>query len=138
MRELKDRGNWGSAARAANFLKKRTGVGGGHLGSHSPPPAIARRPKSPPDRQSILAMIKKSVIKLGQDGEEGGGEMFHNLKDIRREVKLEQQRLRDDDVQSNQVRTEPPPEDLLSEVKHGRVNESEPSHLPSPRIDDDP
>lgn len=60
MQQLKDKGNWGSAARASKFLKKHSGPGGGHVGSLSPPPPsnAVRRSKSPNDRQNILSMIK--------------------------------------------------------------------------------
>lgn len=145
MRELKDQGNWGSAARAANYLKKRSGVGGGHLGSLSPPPAMARRPKSPPDHKSILALIKQNKLKLDNVGGGGGG--FQNLQDVRRELKLEQQRLRqeeegnnEEDLWSQKIRTEPlDAEEAFSELKEEHaVNASVPSKLASPRLDDDP
>ena len=60
MHQLKDKGNWGSAAWASKFLKKHSGPGGGHVGSFSPPPPgnAGRRNKSPNDRQNILSMIK--------------------------------------------------------------------------------
>ncbi len=90
-------------------------------------------------------MIKQNIIKLGQNEqeEEGGPEVFHNLKDVRRELKLEQQRRREeeeDEILSSKMRTEPPPEEAaaFSDHKGTRVNQSEPSQLPSPRLDDDP
>lgn len=88
MHQLKDKGNWGSAARASKFLKKHSGLGGGHIGSLSPPPTGgAKRSKSPKDRQNILSMIKQNIIKLSKQKNGEDVEIFHNLKDIRREIK---------------------------------------------------
>ena len=86
MHQLKDKGNWGSAARASKFLKKHSGPGGGHIGSLSPPPSFngAKRSKSPKDRQNILSMIKQNIIKLSKQKHGDDVEIFHNLKDIRR------------------------------------------------------
>ena len=77
----------------------------------------------------------------------GGGGGFQNLQDVRRELKLEQQRLRqeeegnnEEDLWSQKIRTEPlDAEEAFSELKEEHaVNASVPSKLASPRLDDDP